>query len=131
MNTLLFVIIAAGAVALLIVMKNVKSKGVLNVNVEKAVQIHNENKAIILDVRTENEFAQGHLKNARNIPVQQLSEKVSELSSWKDNSMLVYCHSGARSTAACFLLKKNGFTKLNNMSGGISAWIAAGNNVEN
>jgi len=74
----------------------------------------------ILDVRTPEEFkADGHLANAKLIPVGQLSQNLNMLD--KSKKVLVYCRSGSRSVHATRILVSNGFTPLN-MSGGINAW---------
>jgi len=76
----------------------------------------------ILDVRTPEEFkADGHLANAKLIPVGQLSKNLNMLD--KSKKVLVYCRSGSRSVHATRILVSNGFTPLN-MSGGINAWKA-------
>jgi len=76
----------------------------------------------ILDVRTPEEFkTDGHLANAKLIPVGQLSKNLNMLD--KSKKVLVYCRSGGRSVHATRVLVSNGFTPLN-MSGGINAWKA-------
>ena len=76
----------------------------------------------ILDVRTAEEFkADGHLANAKLIPVGQLSKNLNMLD--KSKKVLVYCRSGSRSVHATRILVSNGFTPLN-MSGGMNAWKA-------
>lgn len=76
----------------------------------------------ILDVRTPEEFkADGHLVNAKLIPVSQLAKNLDMLN--KSKKILVYCRSGSRSIHATRTLVANGFTAVN-MSGGINAWKA-------
>lgn len=87
--------------------------------------LQDDENVTLLDVRTPEEFAQEHIEGATLIPVQVLSEKLSELQSVKGNKIIVYCHSGNRSVAASRLLVKNGFTPLN-LKGGISEWSAKG-----
>lgn len=65
--------------------------------------------ALLLDVRTPGEFAAGHLSGAKNIPVQELGARLSELPS-KSRPIVVYCRSGARSAAAASKLEKAGYT---------------------
>jgi rhodanese-related sulfurtransferase len=98
-------------------------------NVENAQELVKDSTVTILDVRSPEEFAQGHLQKARLIPVGEIVNKIGELSSLKDNRILVYCHSGNRSAAACRILQQNGFTKVDNLDGGISAWTARGNKI--
>lgn len=84
----------------------------------------NEN-VFLLDVRTPEEFAQDHIEGSTLIPVQVLSENLSQLQSVKDKKIIVYCHSGNRSVVASRILAKNGFSPLN-VKGGISEWKAQG-----
>jgi len=84
---------------------------------------------LILDVRTPNEYYGGHLKGARLIPLQQLEQRLDELASYKDKDILVYCHSGNRSTVASQILINNGFRKLHNLRQGIAGWEKAGKPV--
>jgi rhodanese-related sulfurtransferase len=105
------------------------NRGIKHLNVENAQELVKDSTVTILDVRSPEEFAQGHLQKARLIPVGEIVNKIGELSSLKDNRILVYCHSGNRSTAACRILQQNGFTKVDNLDGGISAWTARGNKI--
>jgi rhodanese-related sulfurtransferase len=82
--------------------------------------------AVLLDVRTKEEFEGkahpdfGTLKNAINIPVQELESKLSTISHLKDKEVLVYCSHSRRSPRASYLLTQNGFTNVTNMEGGMS-----------
>ena len=80
---------------------------------------------IILDVRTQSEYDEGHLENAILIPITELKSRIDELLPYKDNKIVVYCHIGARSSEAAHLLDSNNFTKVYNVLGGITAWEAA------
>lgn len=87
--------------------------------------LQKDENVFLLDVRTPEEFAQEHIEGSTLVPVQVLSEKLSELQSVKDKKIIVYCHSGNRSVVASRLLSKNGFTPLN-VKGGITEWKAEG-----
>ena len=82
--------------------------------------------AVLLDVRTKAEFEgktrpkYGALKNAINIPVQELESKLSTISHLKNKEVLVYCSHSQRSPRASYLLMQNGFTNVSNMDGGMS-----------
>lgn len=78
--------------------------------------------ALVLDVRTAAEVAEGHLPNAVNIDIygSDFMAKVQELP--KDREILVYCTVGARSQQAADILSKQGFVKVYNLDGGIVAW---------
>jgi rhodanese-related sulfurtransferase len=67
-----------------------------------------KNGALLLDVRTPEEFREGHIAGAKNIPVQQLAQRLDELGP-KSRPIVVYCRSGARSSAAAQFLKNQGY----------------------
>lgn len=77
--------------------------------------------AFLLDVRTPGEFGGGHIDGATNIPVQELEAKLASLPAKKDQDIVVYCRSGARSATARQMLLKAGFTKVHDL-GGMSNW---------
>ena len=81
---------------------------------------------LILDVRTESEFAAGHLEGATLIPVQELEGRIGELSSHEQQPVLVYCASGNRSTVAAKLLVDAGFVQVTNLRRGIGEWNREG-----
>ena len=107
-----------------------KEAVVKNVDVNTFAELKSKLKdAIILDVRTPEEFAQGHLTNAVNINIYgNFEEEVKKLD--KDKPVLVYCRSGHRSGIAAKKMQKLGFKKVYNLSGGIIAWASAGKEVE-
>jgi metal-sulfur cluster biosynthetic enzyme/rhodanese-related sulfurtransferase len=76
---------------------------------------------VVLDVRTEAEFAHGHIPRAKLIPVDELEDRLRELPD-KDAPMLVTCAAGGRSLAACQTLAQHGYTRLYNLVGGMHAW---------
>ncbi|MCX6214213.1 rhodanese-like domain-containing protein [Spirosoma sp.] len=83
---------------------------------------------ILLDVRTPDEFSGrahehfGRLKNAINIPVQELESRLAELNGAKNKEIIVYCSHSHRSPRASHILTENGFTNVKNMTGGMSVW---------
>lgn len=76
---------------------------------------------LLLDVRTPEEFAEGHLPGAVNIPVEELEAKLASVPAKKDQPVVLYCRSGRRSETARKILEKAGFTKAKNL-GPMSAW---------
>jgi len=79
---------------------------------------------VILDVRGESEYNSGHIRNARLIPLSELSGRLNELN--KQDHILVYCAHGSRSATPSQTLADNGFSYVYNMLGGIAEWIAQG-----
>ncbi|MEN3037574.1 MAG: rhodanese-like domain-containing protein [Candidatus Kryptonium sp.] len=90
--------------------------------IEAQRKIEQNKKVLLLDVRTKEEFSEWHLKNAVNIPVQELEERLDELKKYKDFEIIVYCKGGVRSKIAGEILVKNGFKYVYNLSGGINEW---------
>jgi len=89
---------------------------------------NNENNITLLDVRTIQEFKDGHLEGATLIPLQVLNKKLDMLKTSKNKKIVVYCRSGNRSVSAARILEKNGFNPIN-VKGGIIQLIAEGANV--
>lgn len=89
-----------------------------------------ENGAILLDVRTPGEYAEGHIAGARLVDWKDstFAEKVAALDRTK--SYVIYCRSGSRSRLARKAMIEMGFTDVRDLSGGIGAWRAAGHPIE-
>ena len=94
------------------------SKNYTNINNDELENIIKNNKnTLILDVRSVGEFRSGHIPNAKNIPVQELSSQINNLDAYKDDDIIVYCASGGRSSSAANILSNNGFNKVYNLGG--------------
>ncbi|MBP3683544.1 MAG: rhodanese-like domain-containing protein [Oscillospiraceae bacterium] len=76
--------------------------------------------AILLDVRTPQEYRDGFIPGSKNVPLQAI-DKVDAVVENKDTALYVYCHSGARSRQAVSCLQHMGYTNVNNI-GGIAAY---------
>jgi phage shock protein E len=74
----------------------------------------------VLDVRTPEEFASGHVPGAVNVPHDQLASRVAEVP--RDKDVVVYCRSGRRSQIAADILTANGFKRVSHLEGDIIAW---------
>lgn len=77
---------------------------------------------VVLDVRTPEEFAAGHVPGAINIPHTELAARVAELEGSRDSDIVVYCRSGARSAIALGVLEKSGFRRLFHLQGDYTRW---------
>lgn len=85
---------------------------------------------LVLDVRSAEEFAAGHVPGARNIAHDALGERLGELADQREREIVVYCRSGRRSQLALQTLREAGFTRLLHLDGDFLAWQAAGRPVE-
>ena len=95
-----------------------------------AVQLINREKAVVIDVCEANEFAAGHVGGAKNIPLNQLEEKLTAAVKNKALPVILVCQSGARSNRAVAIAKKLGYEQAQSLAGGLSAWRTANLPVE-
>ena len=94
----------------------------MNITAEEAKQImDSEESYIILDVRTQEEYDQGHIPGAIVISHEEIAEKAKEVLTDKDQLILVYCRSGRRSKIAAEVLVELGYTNIKEF-GGIIDW---------
>ena len=107
-----------------------KEKGYKNVDVAEFEKLRADKKNVVLDVRTQKEFAAGHIPEAVNIDVNapDFPEKVAKLE--KNKTYLVHCGAGVRSAKACDKMSHLAFPKLYNLEGGFKAWESAGHKPE-
>ena len=101
-----------------------KDQGAVYVNItaEEAKQIMDSQEGyIILDVRTQEEYDQGHIPGAIQIPHEEIPEKAEDVLTDKDQLILVYCRSGRRSKLAAEALVELGYTNIKEF-GGIQDW---------
>ena len=128
MNKIIYIILIIIVIGGVVLMFNKNDKNIekqskiKNVSMDEIVQIMNENKDyIILDVRTIEEYNEGHIPNAICIPNETIGEKtINELPN-KEQLILIYCRSGNRSKQAAAKLEKLGYTNLIEF-GGIIDW---------
>ena len=91
----------------------------------EAVQLINHQNAVIVDVRSDKEYQEGHIVNSLHIPLGVLENRLSDLKDHKNDSLIMVCRSGTRSTSAANILKKQGFETVKNLQGGMLAWGSA------
>lgn len=95
-----------------------------------AVQLINREKAVVVDVSEEAEFAAGHVVGARNVPFGQLDTKLAGVVKNKGVPLLLVCPTGARANRAVAAAKKLGYENAQAVGGGMKAWRDAGLPVE-
>lgn len=123
-----FILFAAlGIILALILRMEIKRamRGFKNITAAEAVQLINKEDAVLIDVRESNELTQGSIRNAKHMALSVLKQRVEELKSFADKPVIAYCKSGNRSNEACEILKKNNFTNVMSLKGGIEAWKVA------
>jgi rhodanese-related sulfurtransferase len=130
MTTRHFLAIAAAFVCLAAFADDKKAADVTHVDAEGGGKLVAEGKVTVLDVRTPDEYKEGHIAGAKNIDFTEndFEKKAAELD--KSKSYLVHCASGRRSTASLEVLQKLGFKHLYHLDGGFNGWKKAGKPVE-
>ncbi|CDG85667.1 rhodanese-like domain-containing protein [Janthinobacterium agaricidamnosum] len=92
----------------------------------EVTQMINRGKTTVLDVRDAKEFAEGHLRDAKNIPLAELSKRSAELEKSKNKTIIVVCQKGTRSASAVKQLANAGFADAVSLEGGLAAWTTQG-----
>ncbi len=90
---------------------------------QEAIRLMNQG-AQVLDLRSSEAFAAGHIAGARNFSAEQLANAADTLKKYKEKPVIVYCDTGSQGTAAVKRLHGLGFTQVFNLRGGVAAWRA-------
>ena len=125
--TLIAVALASGSMLFWPVLKGATGGGL---DAAQAVQLINREKAVVIDVCEANEYAAGHVGGAKNIPLNQLEEKLAGVVKNKALPVILVCQSGARSNRALAIAKKLGYEQAQSLAGGLGAWRTANLPVE-
>jgi len=93
-----------------------------------ARQAKHDSALLVIDVRSPEEFAQGHVPGAVNIPQDQVASRLAEVP--KDKDVVLYCRSGRRTALAADVLSANGYTRLSHLEGDMNAWLEKGRPIQ-
>jgi rhodanese-related sulfurtransferase len=104
--------------------RNERTRAGATVGTQELVRLVNKENAVVLDVRERNEFMEGHIVDALNIPYASLESRLDEISQHKEKPIVIACKMGQHSGAAGTLLQKNGFTNVTRLTGGYAEWRA-------
>ena len=94
------------------------------VSPQQAINLVNSELGIFLDIRDAKDFKQGHIVNAKHIPLPELASRMAELDEFKDKPVLVVCRMGHSASNGSKQLRANGFGEAKKMSGGMMEWSA-------
>jgi rhodanese-related sulfurtransferase len=101
-------------------------KGTKQIDPQALINIVNHDSGLVIDLRSETEFNAGHITSAKNIPATEFASKTSSLAKYKDKPVVLVCPNGRSSQNAGTALRKQGFTNVAVLAGGINAWQRAG-----
>ncbi len=101
-----------------------KAQGITNIEPQDAVKLINAD-AVVLDLRSSEAFARGHIVNAKNIPTDELDANKDKIKKYKSRPILAVCDTGISSSRAVDALRKQGLESVYGLKGGITAWTQA------
>jgi len=119
MEALYILLIVIGAIAAYSLITYFNQKRIVNPLSEEEFRA-GYRKAQLIDVRETNEYNNGHILGARNIPLSQLKMRQKEIR--KDQPVYLYCQSGMRSGRAAQMLRRLGYRDLHQLKGGFKKW---------
>lgn len=119
---LISVALVSGSLLLLPLIQGATAGGL---SAAQVVQMINRDKAVVVDVCEAEEFAAGHVVGAKNLPLNQLEDKLAGVVKNKTLPLILVCQSGARSARALPIAKKLGYEQAQSLSGGLGAWRTA------
>lgn len=98
------------------------NSGVPSVTIEELKKWDSTSDVVVVDVREKDEWDEGHIEGAIHIPLTTFADDFEHVLPDKEAHLLIYCHSGGRSSTATQLLRENGYTKAFNVEGGYEAY---------
>ncbi|TYR75614.1 rhodanese-like domain-containing protein [Rossellomorea vietnamensis] len=119
MSGLYFLLVVLGAIIVYSIITFFMQKRIVNNLTEEEFRA-GYRKAQLIDVREPNEYENGHILGARNIPLSQLKQRKQEVRN--DQPVYLYCQSGMRSGRAAQMLRRNGYRDLHQLQGGFKKW---------
>ena len=121
---------AAGLMAIIVLAYELRQRAhsAASISPSEVVRLMNSG-AVLVDVRSTNQFKDGHINGARNVPGDQIAEGASALDKLKDKTLITCCDSGTTSGAAARKLMQLGYKEVYNL-GGLHSWAQGGGEVE-
>ncbi len=122
-RSIISLIFKVPVLVVLLAVSNVSLAEVTDISQDALMQrIEASHEQLILDVRSPEEYAGGHVPGAINIPHDQLGTRLAEISSHKNKEVVLYCRSGRRVAIAADILQSAGFSKLLHLDGDMYDW---------
>ena len=109
-------------VAVILLIRSNAVKGGKKITPQDLVSLTNQDAAKLIDLRSPNEFADGHITGSINIPYADIEDRLHEIKLQEGKSLVLICDSGSQSANAGEVLNKSGYQNTVILSGGIGAW---------
>ena len=101
-------------------------KGGRRIDTNEVTRLINKEEAIVIDIRSSNEFSSGHITNAINIQPNKIDQQIDAIKAPKESPIILVCKTGNNSRVVGSKLQKNGFQNINIISGGMLSWLNQG-----
>ncbi len=111
-------------VLILLMIEEARSKGAggSRVSPQAAIRMINRDDAVVLDLRENDAFKEGHIVGSINIPQTELDQNENKLNKYKEKALIIVCTAGQKSAAIATKLRKQGYSQPMVLSGGLAAW---------
>lgn len=121
-----FLVMAFVAILAMLIGGEIRQRlsGVRDIGPVEATRMLNHDNAVMVDMRADKEYREGHIVNAVHAP-EGNDDAADKLGKYRDRPLIVYCRSGQRSVGVCSKLRKQGFESVYNLRGGVLAWQKA------
>ena len=116
------ILVGIFGVLIALFIRNEMARGGVSVTAQELVNLVNREDALILDVRDQKDFKEGHIVDAVNIPHTAVATRLSELEKYKDRPVVVACKMGQHAGSVGTTLKKAGFQNVSKLRGGVLEW---------
>lgn len=116
------ILVGAFVLVFALFVRNEVARGGRSVTPQELVNMVNNDKAVVIDVRDPAEYSQGHIVDAINVPHAAIAGRVSELAKYKDKPVVLACKMGQHAGAAGTVLRKAGFEHVSRLKGGVTEW---------
>lgn len=117
------ILVGAFVLAFALFVRNEVARGGRSVTPQELVNLVNRDGAVVVDVRDANEYSQGHIVDAVNVPHTALGTRISELEKYKGKPVVLACKMGQHAGAAGTILRKAGFDNVSRLKGGVTEWL--------
>ena len=124
-NMMLVVLLTISLFVLIFSELRRKASGMVAIEPSEAVAMINNN-GVVVDLRSAEAFARGHIVNAKNVPYDELDAQQGKLEQYKSKPVIAVCDAGMTSTKAVASLRTSGFESAYTLKGGMTAWSTAG-----
>ena len=115
-------LVGAFLLILALFVRNELVRGGRAVTPQELVNLVNRDGAVVVDVRDKNEFAEGHIVGAINVPHTALANRLAELEKYKERPLVLACKMGQHAGASGTVLRKAGFQDVSRLKGGVAEW---------